>query len=124
MPTGISNSRIIACPAIFKMKGSGLKPLTKHVFYFDNDDVSSMCIPTGGSQGDALITDANGSILFQFVYASLYRLVGVNKYGSIPIIETGAKTAIIKTLDETSMASTIINITSPLTINQFNFNGV
>jgi len=48
----------------------GLKPTTRHYFYFDNVDNSSKCAPESGKKGDSLISDKNGKITFVFFYDS------------------------------------------------------
>ena len=40
----------------------GLKPNTRIYVFFDSEDVSEFCTPSGGSLGDAIYTDDGGSI--------------------------------------------------------------
>ena len=52
----------------FTMTCAGLRPLTRHWFYFDRQASSANCQPRGGVLGAPLITDANGQITFDFFY--------------------------------------------------------
>lgn len=48
----------------------GLKPNTKHLFYFDGVDSSSDCAPQYGKIGSDLFSDENGELTFTFFYRS------------------------------------------------------
>jgi len=47
---------------VIEFSGTGFKPTTVLTPFFDDVDVSEFCAPAGGSVGDALTTDAIGSI--------------------------------------------------------------
>lgn len=48
----------------------GLKPNTRHYFYFDNIESTAKCSPEAGKKGDSLFTDNKGKISFVFYYDS------------------------------------------------------
>lgn len=48
----------------FDISANGLKPLTRHFFYYEGGDASDRCKPSGGNIGDSLVTDASGSLSF------------------------------------------------------------
>jgi hypothetical protein len=52
----------------FKLKATGLKPLTTHSFILENKDLTSKCRPLGGNLGDPLVTDRQGTITFEFFF--------------------------------------------------------
>jgi len=56
---------------IFNITVYGLKPLTVHTCYFERNKVDANKLkPKNGQLGNQLITDANGSLTFDFYYSS------------------------------------------------------
>jgi len=90
----------------------GLKPNTRHYFYFDNVDNSSKCAPLAGKKGDSLISDKNGKITsFTFFYdadidASTDRQKVVSEINRI----AGVKEIRIESSDGVSIATHQITI--------------
>lgn len=53
----------------FTITVNGLVPLTRHYLYFERKLVTdTLCTPSGGSLGQALISDLNGSLTFTYYY--------------------------------------------------------
>lgn len=69
----LSNPKIIfvAREQTFRFNLSGLMPQTVHYFYFERQRVSSTKLkPSGGKLGDALLSDADGKLVFDYFYDS------------------------------------------------------
>lgn len=49
------------------IKGVGFRPFTRMYPFFDNVAISPWTAPYGGNYGDAIVTDANGSLLATFL---------------------------------------------------------
>ena len=54
----------------FVFEAYGLRPNTKHDFYFDGTLNNSACQPYGKNRGDNIISDGNGYAKFTFYYSS------------------------------------------------------
>lgn len=64
--------KIVARDRVLPFQFAGLLPLTKHYLYIDTERAPDNQIkPYGGMLGDALITDANGNLVFDY-----YRVTG------------------------------------------------
>jgi len=65
-----STVKYVTRDQVFTMTLSGLMPLTVHYVYMDNNLIASSKIkPQGGSIGDALKTNQNGQVTFDFYYS-------------------------------------------------------
>lgn len=68
-----TNPRVyfVAREQTFTFNVSGLLPQTTHYFYFERQLVpASKLKPQGGKIGDALVTDSNGKMTFEYFYDS------------------------------------------------------
>lgn len=55
---------------LYTINVTGLKPLTKHDFYFETVKRNTDCRPINGDIGDDLVTNIEGSLSFEFHYSS------------------------------------------------------
>lgn len=55
---------------LYTITVTGLKPSTKHNFYFETINRDVDCRPIGGDLGDDLITSNNGQLTFEFHYTN------------------------------------------------------
>lgn len=63
--------KIVARDRVVPFQFTGLLPLTKHYLYVDTERVSSSAIkPYGAMLGDPLITDENGTLVFDYYYVT------------------------------------------------------
>ena len=115
----------------------GLKPNTRHYFYFDNVDKSAKCAPgqalntyvfrTGdaqlaGRQGDPLVSDARGNLNFAFFYDSdIDTTTNYTELLSVINRVAGVKQVRIQSSDQTSSASYQITILGNQTSNFTSF---
>ena len=109
----------IADSQIFKISASGLKPNTKHKFYVDDEDKTSVCdqIRASTTYDTDLISDSNGVINFEYYYDA-----GINEATSEVAVqnklirsEAGQKRFIVKSADGNSYAAGTITIKSYVT---------
>lgn len=54
----------------FRVTCTGLRPSTRHFFYYGDTDLSSRCKPEGGTLGDPLTTNASGRVVFDFYWTT------------------------------------------------------
>ena len=54
----------------FEFKLAGLKPNTRHYFYFEGADLSAKCQMLNGKIGTGLFTDIEGKLNFFFYFQS------------------------------------------------------
>lgn len=93
----------------FEFKLAGLKPNTRHYFYFDGVDKTPYCQMLNGKIGQNLFTDASGNMNFFFYYQSgisptkslTYEL---SLYSKI----AGVKKVLVTSADGTSYAETTV----------------
>ena len=99
---------------VFFFEVTGLKPGTKHLFYFEDVDRSSKCKPTGGNLGANLVSSAQGILSFEFYYdAGLPADTTYTDYvqqQSYYASIAGTKKIAVKNSDETSKAEDTITI--------------
>jgi len=69
-PAASQNITYIAAAQRFVISAQGLRPATRHYFYYNGTDSSASCQIYGGLPGDNLQTDANGAITFTYYYNS------------------------------------------------------
>lgn len=73
---GAASSPYVADAQRFRISVSGLRPLTRHFFYFDGEDQTAKCvrvvagtsIPSWTGSADLLISDASGILEFDFFF--------------------------------------------------------
>lgn len=71
MASGNPKIIFLAREQVFRFTLSGLMPSTVHQFYFERQRVASSKLkPSGGKLGDALKTDIDGKITFDYFYDS------------------------------------------------------
>lgn len=122
MPTPNQKSNVNS--QSFKFYAKGLKPSTLHYFFFDGVDFTNHCwpiipfVPTPSVQfllnsyHGPLITDPSGNLNFGF-YFNPAGFTSTSDYAYIQYyLNTYASTkvAVIKTMDETSMASYTLTV--------------
>jgi hypothetical protein len=103
-------------PQTFRCTAVGMKPNTQHWPYLLTLDVSADCAPIADGrpyvQGGALITDANGSLLFDYFFKpthSPFQTRAVpNSSDQVAIIPVGQQQFRIASADGHSTASTFI----------------
>jgi hypothetical protein len=108
------NTVFTVAEQLFSFQVTGLKPATKHLFYFEDQDRSSKCRPAGGNLGANLVSGVDGILTFEFYYDSgipantTYTSYVQNQayYSSI----AGTKKIAVKNSDETSIAEDVITI--------------
>jgi hypothetical protein len=100
----------------FDISCSGLKPSTKHLFYFANTDNSSRCLPPGGTLGANLVSDSAGTLSFSFFYdAGLDEAnTDFTRYNLMASSLAGAKTFSVESSDAASKAVGQITISTSL----------
>lgn len=62
------NNQYIAPEQAIDLTISGLKPSTKHSFYFDGEDKTAKCKPSGGQIGDDLVSNSSGILSIKFYF--------------------------------------------------------
>ena len=73
-----------------QLQFAGLRPSTRHYVYADTEKVSDSVIkPSGGLLGDALISDADGSI--SFVYYVVTGAFSANNKDQQTLVDLGRK---------------------------------
>lgn len=111
--TPVGMSCYVAAEQVFNLTAVGLRPNTQHFFSFNTVNVSAFCAPLGGTLGANLVSDANGTITFQYYYSStLSANVIANTalytsfYQQIDMLArtAGTKTITLKNADATSYA--------------------
>ena len=100
-----------ALPQKFRMTARGMKPLSRHYFYFDNVDSSNACHQDGKTYGDNLITDSRGELQFHFHYArtSDFSTTFATKT-ELENALVGSKQMILRTSDNTSIATAVVQV--------------
>lgn len=93
----------------FEFKLAGLKPNTRHYFYFEGTDLSAKCQMLNGKIGTGLFTDNQGKMDFFFYYqsgisASNNLKTELSLYSKI----AGVKKILVKSSDAVSYAETTI----------------
>jgi len=97
----------------FEFKLAGLKPNTRHYFYFEGADLSAKCQMLNGKIGAGLFTDLEGKMDFFFYYqsgisASNNLKTELSLYSKI----AGVKKILVKSSDAVSYAETTITFAS------------
>jgi hypothetical protein len=83
---------------VFRFAVNSLQPMTIHNFYFERQLVNASKLkPVGGKLGDALKTDADGYVEFDYYYDS-----GLSG-GTTPVTVAGNKEVILTTLGTSSL---------------------
>lgn len=101
----------------FDFSLTGLKPNTKHSFYFENTDKSTKCRQLGKTLGQDLITDAYGNLSFEFYYESdIPHNTVVTEYVQAELLLSnlaGIKRIKVSSIDNTSIAEDLLTFTVP-----------
>lgn len=101
----------------FDFSLSGLKPSTRHYFYFENTDKSAKCRQLGKTLGQNLITDAYGNLTFEFYYESdIPHDTTITDYVQAELLLSnlaGIKRIKVTSVDGTSIAEDLLNFTVP-----------
>jgi len=100
-----------ALPQKFRLTARGMKPLTRHFFYFDGVDSGSSCHPNGGVYGGNLVTDKKGELVFHFHYrtpSTLNTTFATATEARNALV--GNKSMILRTTDNTSIASAVVQV--------------
>jgi hypothetical protein len=99
----------------------GLKPLTTVIPFFDEVDVSNFVTPTGGSQGDPVVTDGAGSVsgIFEIPNNDDLRFrTGIRSFelkdkvdlSSTSALENYTAQGILESLSEFFLSTTVVDI--------------
>lgn len=110
----LGNSVFTVSEQVFLFEVAGLKPGTKHLFYFEDVDRSTKCKPSGGDLGANLVSSAQGILAFEFYYDA--GLPADTTYTDYVQQQTyyasiaGTKKIAVKNSDETSKAEDTITI--------------
>lgn len=100
----------------FDISITGLRPLTRHYFYFDEVDVTSKCrqVRTTATAGtDGLVTDANGVLVFSFYYDAGIDEAAESDFtrqNQLAAQIAGIKTFSVQNIDATSRAQGTIDL--------------
>jgi len=95
----------------FALLVPGLKPETRHYFYFDGADRSSDCAPQYGKIGDSLFSDENGELALTFFYkSSIVQTTDVKEQLSENDRLAGVKKVVISSSDNSSRAETTLTV--------------
>lgn len=101
----------------FDFSLTGLKPSTKHYFYFESTDKSAKCRQLGKTLGQDLITDVYGNLSFEFYYESdIPHNTTVTDYVQAELLLSnlaGIKRIKVSSIDDTSVAEDLLTFTVP-----------
>ena len=113
-PAASQNNVYIAAAQRFVVSAQGLRPTTRHYFYYNNVDSSASCQIYGGLPGDNLQTDANGAITFTYYYNSNLPSTATSLLASQDLKNrvAGTKQAILTNSDNTSSCYVTLQVLS------------